>query len=98
MGFEMKLLALPAYIQADEMSQMLQWQLAFDLHLEGQWPAAIRPGLLAHLHHKLTSLWLGEDQLTTDGEEIVPLRQGINKIRLIRGQRARLPDAGDLEM
>ncbi len=83
MGFEMKLLTLPTHIQADEMPQMLQWQLAFDLHLEGQWPAAICPGLLAYLHHELTGFGLGEDQLTAEGEVIVPLRQRIHKIRLI---------------
>ena len=44
MGFKMKLLPPTAHIQADEMPQVLEGQLTFDLHLEGQWPAAIGTG------------------------------------------------------
>ena len=44
MGFEMKLLPLSAHIQADEMPQVLEGQLTFDLQLGGQWPAAIGTG------------------------------------------------------
>ena len=80
MGFEMKLLPLTAHIQADEMPQVLEGQLTFDLQLEGQRPAAIGTGLLAHLHHQLTGFGFGEDQFTANGEVIVPLGQGIVQI------------------
>ena len=53
MGFEMKLLPLTAHIKADEMPQVFQGQLTFQLNFEGQRPAAIGTGLLTHLHHCL---------------------------------------------
>ena len=80
MGFKLKLLPPTAHIQADEMPQVLEGQLTFDLHLEGQWPAAIGTGLLAHLHHQLTGLRFGENQFTANGEVVVALRQAIIKI------------------
>ena len=98
MGFEMKLLPLTAHIQADEMAQVFQGQLTFQLNLEGQRPAAIGTGLRANLHHQLTGFGFGEDQLPSDGEEVVPLRQNIFKIRLIGRQGAGLPDASNLKV
>merc|ERR1711934_104851 len=98
MGFQMQLLTGTANVQADEMAQMFQGEFTLDLQLEGQWPLAVSPGLLANFDHQFTTLGLGEDQFPTDGEEVIALREGVVSIALIRRQRAGLPNTGDLQM
>ena len=98
MLFEVEFLALAAQVEADEMPEMFQGKLAFDLELEGERAMAVGPGLLPHLHHHLASLGLGEDQLPTDGKVVVSLRQGVGSIGLIRCKRAGFPDPSDLQM
>ena len=66
MTLEMQLLPLPADVQTDEMTQMLQGEFALHLQLEGKRAGSIRTGLLTHLHHKLTRFGFGEDQFTSD--------------------------------
>ena len=98
MGFQVKFLAGAANVQADEMTQMLEGKLPFDLQLERQGALAIGTGLLTNLDHQLTAFRLGEDQFATDGEEVVPLGQRVVGIVLIGRKGARLPDPGDLKM
>jgi hypothetical protein len=45
---KLKVLALAAQVEGDEMAQMLEGNLALELELEGHGPAAIGAGLLPH--------------------------------------------------
>ena len=98
MPFQVKFLALSAQVETDEVTQMLQGQLALDLELEGERAMSIGPGLLPDLHNHLPGFRLGEDQLTPDGKIVVSFRQVVGSLRLIWSQRAGLPDPGDLEV
>ena len=62
----MQLLALPADVQADEMTQVLQREFTLHLEFEGKRAGSIGTGLLTHLHHQLPRFGFGENQFTAD--------------------------------
>ena len=94
----MQFLALATNLEANEMAQVLKRNLALDLNLERQRTTAIGPRLLPHLHNEFARFRLREDELATDREKIISLREIVRCIRLIRGEGAGLPDPGNLQM
>ena len=98
MIFEVQFLALAAQVEADEVAQVFKRKFALDLQLEGERTMAVGTGLLPHLHHHFAGLRLGEDQLPSNREVVVSLRQGVGSIGLVWCKRARFPDPGDLQM
>jgi hypothetical protein len=111
-GLELKVLALAAQVEGDEMAQMLEGNLALELELEGHGPAAIGAGLLPHFDHQISGLWPGVNQLTPHGDIVVALGQLITGFSLLSsgfafgglpagfgfGQGAGLPDPHHLEV
>ncbi len=75
MALKHQLLPLAPNIKADEVTQVLKRHLAPQLQLEGQRTTSIRAWFLANLDDKLTGLWSGENQLSTNREVIVSLRK-----------------------
>ena len=98
MLFEVQFLALAAQVEADEVTQVFEGKLALDLELERKRTVAVGTGLLPHLHHHFTGFRLGEDQLPSNGEVIVSLRQGVGGIGLVWSQGAGFPDPSDLQV
>ena len=53
---------------------------------------------IRHLHNQFTDFGLCEDQLSTDGKEVITFREFILRIGLIRSKSAWLPDSCDLQV
>ena len=98
MVFEVQFLALAAQVKADEVTQVFEGKLSLYLELEGKRTVAVGTGLLPHLHHHFAGFRLGEDQLASNGKEVVPFRQGVGGIGLVWSQGAGFPDPSDLQM
>ena len=98
MIFEVQFLALAAQVKTDEVTQVFEGKLSLDLEFEGKRTVAVGTSLLPHLHHHFAGFRLGEDQLASNGEVVVTLRQGVGSIGLIRSKRAGFPDPCDLQM
>ena len=98
MIFEVQFLSLAAQVEADEVTQVFEGKLSLDLDFEGKRTVAVCTGLLPHFHNHFASFRLGEDQLPSNGKEVVTLRQGVGGIGLVRSQCAGFPYPSYLQM
>jgi hypothetical protein len=73
MAFQLQNLALAAQVKGHEMAQALEGNLALELQFERGRPAAIGAGELADLHHHITTLGPGVNQLAAHGKIVVAL-------------------------